>query len=158
MANQTPTTPPEGVNAPSRRRLLSGAAAAVTGAGFAGVVLSPDLTWGEAELPAGGKLPSTDAALLAAVARGTEIYDQARVARAEGERSFRTWMLDTCHEVVPLDEFIFSTQAVTREGCMAKAKYALKGYKPPEVEGRVGSYHFPYSALHDLYRMTGGTV
>ncbi len=49
----------------SRRHLLSGAAAALTRAGFAGVVLSPDSVWGGAEPRGATMLPSPDADLVA---------------------------------------------------------------------------------------------
>ena len=63
LASSTSAT--AGVNAPSQRQLLgSGALAALTGAGFAAVVLSPDPVWGEAERRAGATLPDADAALL----------------------------------------------------------------------------------------------
>ncbi len=140
-------TPPR--RAVRRRFLMEAGATLALSLGATAAVLAPDPVWGEAANA------GPDTALLAAIARGTAIYDQARRARAAGGDTFRTWILDNCDEVVPLDEFIFSTPAVTREGAMAKAAYALKDYRPPEGEGRVGTYHFPYSALEDLCRVLG---
>ncbi len=141
-------TPPR--RALRRRFFVEAGATLALSLGATAAVLAPDPTWGAPAAVAG-----SDAALLAAITRGTAIYDQARRARAAGGDTFRTWILDNCAEVVPLDEFIFSTPAVTREGAMAKAAYALKDYRPPEGEGRVGTYHFPYSALEDLCRVLG---
>ncbi len=135
-----------------RRFLLEAGATLALSLGATAAVFAPDPVWGEAANA------GPDTALLAAIARGTAIYDQARRARAAGGDTFRTWILDNCAEVVPLDEFIFSTPAVTREGALAKAAYALKDYRPPEGEGRVGTYHFPYSALQDLHRLVGETL
>lgn len=99
-----------------------------------------------------------DDELLAAIARGAAIYAKAKDAEAEGWTSYRAWILEHCNEVVPLDDFIFSTHPTTREGVMAKAGYALKNYCEPQPGGGMGLYHHPYSALLDLYRLAGGVA
>ena len=48
MAKHTHTTGPEPVSS-TRRKLLTGSAAAAVGASIAGLVLSPDPTWSKAE-------------------------------------------------------------------------------------------------------------
>ena len=65
MATPTPATPVvRAVNASSRRRFLSGTAAALTGAGFAAVVLSPDPDWSSTK-PSGAAYMPGDAHRLA---------------------------------------------------------------------------------------------
>ena len=61
MATRTPTTPAlRDVNSPTRRRFLTGTAAALTGAGLAAVYLTPDPDW----TPAPVQVINLDAHLL----------------------------------------------------------------------------------------------
>ncbi len=83
MARTATTTPaPAGANAPSRRYFLTGAAAALTGAGFAAVVLSPDPTWSTPVLEA---KPDAELVHLGVELEAAWRQEDAAWAAAEGE-------------------------------------------------------------------------
>ena len=124
MATHTPTTPaPAGANAPSRRQLLgSGALAALTGAGFAAVVLSPDPVWGEAERRAGTTFQTPDAALLALCARFHALHAEAEATDADTD----TALTDALERRQEVQHQIQPIRPTTPAGQAAKARVAMQ--------------------------------
>ena len=98
----------------SRRRLLTGAAAALTGAGFAGLVLSPDPTWGNQSNP--------DAALLALCARFHALHAEAEATDADTDTALTDALerrQDVQHQIQPI-------RPTTPDGQAAKARVAMQ--------------------------------
>lgn len=142
----------------SRRRLLSGAAAALTGAGFAGVVLSPDPTWGNPAEPTGaGYILNPDAALIAACdayIRAMDAYN-----RHGGDVDCEDDPL--WHALQAAEERAADIPAETMAGLAAKARAAAATGRMPDGVVRLGeSYagHWPARLVRDVLRLSGAEV
>ena len=142
MARTATTTPaPAGANTPARRRFLTGAIAALTGAGFSAVVLSPDPTWGNPpEGRAGTALTNPDAELIrlcsedvagsarfdAITAEWAEVMEEPPEVQAEVRL-----LVDQGHA---LREAIAGLPAHTLAGVRAKAA-SIRGHWGPDAPG-----------------------
>lgn len=136
----------------SRRRLLSGAAAALTGAGFAAAVLSPDPVWGEPVQVVG-----PDDELIAACG---EYVTAVNAYNAPNERedpaNDEMWA-----EMKDLEDWIEETPSRTLAGLAAKARVvALLARNPDGTHSFGDSYtgRWPEQVVRDVLRLVGEEV
>lgn len=91
-----------------------------------------------------------EAELLTALGRVNVLNDACDLARRRGERAFRRWTSENCHEYVRLTDFITNTPARSPEALRGKVEWMLRDVDPEEPDFR-GIYNGGVlSALWDV--------
>ncbi len=135
MAEHAYNTKPDPVSS-TRRKLLSGAAAVLTGTTLAAVVLSPDPTWSAAREPS--EPPLGDEPLLALLSDFTAIEQQIHDLHSGDEDADEDQRLILMDQQDPIVEQLCEARATTLAGLRARAR-AYVVYDPQDAANLLNS-------------------